>query len=213
MSYVLKSGVDILASSTLAFETGTIIKGYPNLSSSAGKLTVKNGAKLFFDGVSSSNLIFTSFYDDSTGGNADSAADSPSAADWYGIVVESGGRVQLKGFTLRYAGLQTGIGAGDNRAGINIDQGSGSVELALIENNFQNGIRLNGVNSFSVKNSTIRNHTEEALAQAAGVQAVGSTVNLEDITFSANDLDIRASGAYLVTCTNCGSPVTSPSPL
>lgn len=213
LPYVIEGIVDVSASSTLTFASQNIVKGYPNIGSSAGKLVVKNGAKLFFEGASASDLIFTSLYDDSVGGNADNAANTPSAGDWYGVVVESGGQVQLKGFTLRYAGLQTGIGAGDNRAGINVDTGSGIVESALIEKNFQNGIRLNSVNSFSVKNSTIRNHTEEGLAQAAGVQAIDSTINMDSITFSANDLDIRASGAYFVTCTNCGSPVTSPNPL
>lgn len=108
MPYVIKYSASVAASSTLTFEPQTVIKGYPNIASAIGALRIKEDAKIFFKGILPTDLIFTSFYDDSVGGDTDNATTTmPQAGDWIGIVVEEGGSLEMKGFSVQYA--ETGL--------------------------------------------------------------------------------------------------------
>ncbi|MBI1999523.1 MAG: hypothetical protein HYS74_02670 [Parcubacteria group bacterium] len=85
---------------------------------------------------------------------------------------------------------------------------------ALIENNYQYGMRLNGAANVSVSDTTIRNHTEKNIGTtAAGVYAENTSVSLSDITFSGNEIDVKGVGSNTISCTNCGSPTTDPADL
>ncbi|QQG46627.1 MAG: lamin tail domain-containing protein [Candidatus Niyogibacteria bacterium] len=216
LAYLIKNEVNVLASTTLAFEPQIVVKGHADFNNAAGKLTIKNGGKIFSNNSSASDLIFTSLYDDSAGGNTDNAVNIPLAGDWYGIVIEDGGILDMKGFTLRYAGGKTtGINT-DNKAGLWIAADAAKIDTAVTENNFQNGIRFAPTaNLFSVKNTTIRNHTQKVTGVAAGLRVVGADGTLENMTFSGNEKDIAASSGYSIDMSgcNCGSPSTDPNPL
>ncbi|MCH7883584.1 lamin tail domain-containing protein [Patescibacteria group bacterium] len=125
MPYVIKHSAKVVASSTLTFEPQTVIKGYPNIASAIGVLRIKNGAKIFFDGSLPTDLIFTSFYDDSIGGDTDNATTTmPQAGDWIGIVVEKGGSLEMKGFSVQYA-----------ETGLTVVDGSAILQDAIFANN------------------------------------------------------------------------------
>lgn len=212
LSYLVQGDVSVLASSTLAFGGGVVVKVYDNnIRSSIGKIIVKSGGKLFYDGINSNNLIFTSIHDDSVGGVVDSVTTSPSAGDWYGIEVENGGMVDMSGFTLSYAGAKTSV-SGNDKGGIKFAGGSSTSTIAnaLFDNNYQYGIRLEGGTNLIVNNTTFRNHTEQKVASSTAVWLFDSSIELQDIIFENNDLDIGAYGASTVSCLNCGTPTTNP---
>ncbi len=216
LAYLIKNEVNVLASTTLAFEPQIVVKGHADFNNAAGKLTIKNGGKIFSNNSSASDLIFTSLYDDSAGGNTDNAVNIPLAGDWYGIVIEDGGILDMRGFTLRYAGGKTTGVNTDNKAGLWIAADAAKIDTAVIENNFQNGIRFAPTaNLFSVKNTTIRNHTQKVTDNAAGLRVVGADGTLENMTFSGNEKDIAASSGYSIDLTNCncGGIITDPDPL
>src|SRR3989344_790299 len=76
------------ASSTLTIEPGVVIKFYND----AG-LSFNNGAKILAQGSVDDPIIFTSFYDDTYGGDTHGDAPStlPSPGDWYGVRINSPG--------------------------------------------------------------------------------------------------------------------------
>ena len=215
LPYILKQDVRIMSGAVLSFEPQVVVKGHVATNNYEGRLTVRNGGKLFFDGANASDLIFTSLYDDSVGGNSDNAVNTPSAGDWYGIFVDNGGTLDMKGFTLRYGGGMAG-GDGTDKAGIRVEGDIARIDTALIENNYQNGIRLaSSVDFFSIKNTTVRNHTLKTSEVAAGIRVIGTDGTLENMTFSGNEKDIKASSGYSIDMTNCncGTPTTDPNPL
>ena len=214
--YVVKSEFRVMSGAVLTFEPQTVTKGHADFNNLTGKLTVRNGAKIFFDGSSAGDLIFTSLYDDSVGGDADNATNTPAAGDWYGIFVDNGGILDMKGFTLRYAGAKTTGGGADSKAGIRAEGDLIKIDTALIEKNYQHGIRLSSsVDLFSIKNTTVRDHTQKISGTAVGIRIVGTDGVLENMTFSGNEVDIKASSGYSVdmSACNCGSPSTDPNPL
>ena len=105
---------------------------------------------------------------------------------------------------------------GTNKAGIRVEGDIAKIDTAIIENNYQNGIRLaSTVDLFSIKNTTIRNHTQKTSDVAAGIRVIGTDGSLENMTFSGNEIDIKASSGYSIDMSgcNCGSPSTDPNPL
>jgi len=125
MPYVIKNSAMIVASSTLTFEPGVVVKGYPNIGTAMGRLIIKDGAKLFFEGEASTDLIFTSFYDDSIGGDTDNATNtSPAAGNWDGIFLQRGAQMDMKGFSVYYA-----------KTGLTIVDASATLEDVIFANN------------------------------------------------------------------------------
>jgi len=207
LPYLLVNNGQVIANSTLAFENGVVVKGHDSNQSKTGKIVVKSDGRLFHGSSGAGDLVFTSMHDDTVGGAIDTATTSPSAGDWHGIEVESGGILDVSGFILRYAG---GRVTQNNTAGIKIEGGSGSIRNALFEKNFQNSIRFDEVSSFTIANTTFRDHTEEKTGKSTAVQIIDSTIALENIIFGNNNLDISAVGDSSATCENCGAPTTDP---
>jgi len=99
--YVLDGNVTVASSATLTIDPGVIVK----FNGTLRELRV-NGT-LSAVGTSGSHIVFTSYQDDSAGGdtNGDGAATSGAAGQWTDINVTSGnGNSQLKFAEVRYGG-------------------------------------------------------------------------------------------------------------
>jgi hypothetical protein len=99
--YVLDGNVTVAAGATLTIDPGVIVK----FNGTLRELRV-NGT-LAAVGTSGSHIVFTSYQDDSAGGdtNEDGAATAGAAGQWTDINVTSGnGNSQLKFAEVRYGG-------------------------------------------------------------------------------------------------------------
>jgi hypothetical protein len=108
--YVI-STTQISVSSTLTIEPGTIVKfkdiAYDNA------IQVGNSGKIIAIGTAAKPIVFTSYKDDSHGGdnNSDGSATSPARGDWGGIIINSND-CQFKYCTFMYGGEGPSVGSG-----------------------------------------------------------------------------------------------------
>ncbi|MEK7090633.1 MAG: right-handed parallel beta-helix repeat-containing protein, partial [Patescibacteria group bacterium] len=197
--YILDRQVLVTSGKALTFEPGVVFKGrygeFPQ-----GVLTIKDGGRVFYNGATSSEIIFTSFYDDSIGGDSDNSTTTPKAGDWTGIEVAVGGELDMSGFTIRYAG-EGRREFRETRAGLRITGGSATTTNALISTNKEFGVRVLGGGSLYMKDSHISDHVEEGGLAGVGLGVFDSTAVIENIDFSNNEINIKTEGAYSLTCT------------
>jgi len=204
LPYILNDTVSLGGGFVLSFEPGVVIKGDK---SGRSRFTVRDGGKILYNGSSADDVVFTSFYDDTIGGDVDNSPDlTPKFGDWYGIEILSGGFVDISGFTLRYAGMWGGIG--EDLGGIRIKGGEAIIRNALIENNYQYGIRIIDDGILDMIDSTIKDHVEQKNSNAVGIKINSSIVSLENIIFSNNKFDIGIAGSSTISCVNCGEYTT-----
>ena len=123
--YFVDGTQSVTASSTLTIEPGVVIKF--NAINKSG-LQFINGDKLSAVGSSANPIIFTSFYDDSYGGdtNGSVGSTSPSYGDWYGVRIDSPGTESIISRVLfRYGGwYYSGGGWTDSKANLYIANSS-----------------------------------------------------------------------------------------
>ena len=221
LPYLVQGTVTVAANSTLAFSTGIVVK-WDSGGVSYGLISVPSGATLYSSGTTASDLILTSIRDSSVGGTVSSGLSAALAGDWKGIEVAAGGRVNLSGFTLRYAGASATFGSpadsiykGAFKITGNTTTSSGSIAHALFDYNYQSGLNLDSVSSLGVSNTTFKNHTEENAGAASAVYALNSAATFSNITFSGNQRDGTGSGTNALTCSSCApsTPNTSPADL
>jgi hypothetical protein len=220
MPYLIKGTATLALNSTLVFDQGVVVKGWDSRQSDYGFLDVASGAKLYATSTSASDIIFTSVNDNSVGGVTESSSASSTVGDWRGIKVQAGGMLDLSGFTIRYAGSRgLNISNGDPDGAVtvvgNASANSGRIASAFFDQNGHIGLSLSSVSNFLLSGSTLKSHTKSQGGGANGtaIYSTGSTANFSDITFSSNTTDVRTSGTNTLTCTNCGTPVTSPANL
>ena len=217
LSYVVKGTVTVVADSTLEFGSGAVVKGWDSVQSKYGLISVESGGSLYTAGTTASDIVFTSIRDSSVGGEVKSGSAAPAAGAWKGISVDAGGSVNMSGFTMKYGGASAHLGSGKNGGAFKITgstaTSSGSISNALFSNNYQSGLNINTVSAFSVSSAAFEDHTAEYTDDSTGIYTVNSTATFSDLTFSGNNRDGVGSGTNTLTCTNCGSPNTSPADL
>ncbi|PIQ91567.1 MAG: hypothetical protein COV70_03005 [Parcubacteria group bacterium CG11_big_fil_rev_8_21_14_0_20_39_22] len=154
LPYLLAYDGYVAEDSTLTFESGVVIKGHDNRGSKAGQLVVNRaGARIYFDGDDSGDLVLTSMNDDSVGGTVDSDDTLPSGGDWDGISVDDGGEISLSGFTLKYAGGPT-TAFPIYRGAIIVGEDSAQAEISngIISDSSVAAIRIDGEGEISITN-------------------------------------------------------------
>jgi RHS repeat-associated protein len=182
--YKANCGITIPAGVTVTLQEGAFIK--------LGSYITVSGM-LRTQGTSTNPVIFTSAKDDSVGGdtNGDGNASSPVKGDWDGIMVQSGGRLEMTHAHVRYGGRDF---SGVNGA-VELSSGSSAVlDQVSVTDSGEHGVLIyfgysSSVQtaSLSITNSTIANNT------GTGIEVYG--IGIEDnITASVTGSNIYGNG-------------------
>ncbi len=170
--YVLDGNVRVNAGVTLTIEPGVIVK----FNGQFRTLTI-NGT-LNAVGTAADHIIFTSYQDDSAGGdtNGDGASTAGAPGQWYHTSIEGSGS-QLGYIDIRYGGYGSAQGYAPiyvygNGYGVTIDH-------AVISNNNQSAVVVGNRASATIKNSTLSNN-------AYGVYVNAGTASIDHTTISNN---------------------------
>lgn len=183
---MILGGVTVNSGVTLTINPGTVVK----FAGTNAQLII-NGT-LQVDGTTINRAHFTSYQDDSVGGdtNGDGSATIPKAGDWKHIQINSGSVGNFKYADVRYAGGYSGGGSG---AGVFNNGGALDFDNVSISSNFQYG--LSQASGFSiVKNSTFSNNKTPG-QQTAGVRATSGILYLTNNTFTSNGYAVDVAGA------------------
>ncbi len=173
----------VIASSTLAIENGTVIKGIDRQLNVDGNLVIS--------GNQPSDIIFTSLYDDTIGGdtNNDATSTQPTAGQFPGINISNTGSLVAKGFTMRYAGSVSYMG--NNAAGIFINNSVAQISNAVFNTNYPYAIRAVNSENITIENARFENHNHNGTwGTKSAIKIENSTTTLTSVTFENNVLGI-----------------------
>jgi len=210
--YIVNSNFSVASGTTLTIEAGTIIKAkisniYIDGPSIYGRLIV--------NGTSELPVNFTSYYDDSIGGdtNADGLLSAGAPGQWQGLYFKSGSEGDLNYVDLSYAGVG-GYGWG-NFVGIENDGGLLNIQNSNIHDNY--GVAPDGAGglitfgtgvynksgTLSVFDSSINNNLK-GIGALSGVTTISNTVleNNRDSTGRNRGYGIFAQGEGKMTLIN-----------
>lgn len=167
--------------SVLAIESGTIIKGL-------GKGLQVNG-RLSLNGENSGDIILTSLYDDTIGGDTDNTVNSPGPGDWFGINLSSNASLEGRGFTMRYAGSRSSNG--NDSAGLKMTAGLANITNALFNANYPYGIFAAAASELNISNSRFENHNYSGpWGTKAALAVFDSASTVANVSFINNSLGI-----------------------
>lgn len=192
----------VYASTTLAFEDGVVIK------SDNKNIVINDGGRVYHNGFSADDLIFTSYNDNSVSGTINPTASTSTIAQWGGFKVLSGGFVNLSGFTLRHAGADGKYGGNNITAGFRLF-GDNSITTMMtlsngvIENHGQFGVSASDGARFELSDITIKNQIDDLFSPASAVYLIDSDFVGERVNFEDNVLDIKLLGNSNWSCVDC----------
>jgi RHS repeat-associated protein len=171
--YVLNGNVTVAAGATLTIDPGVVVK----FNGTLRELRV-NGT-LSAVGTSSSHIVFTSYQDDSAGGdtNGDGTATQGQPGQWYRVSVTSGnGNSRLQYADVRYGSFGTSTPYSNGALYASTAGTSVLVEDSTISYGQASGILVNtGADvGFTVRRSTISNN------EGNGISAISGWVKVED---------------------------------
>lgn len=185
LPYVIKTySASVVAGSDLMIEKDVVMKSDKSLNIDGN---------LFINGEDPEDIIFTSLYDDSIGGDTNNDATSTSATpgQFPGIYVSSTGSLKAKGFTVRYAGSNAYMG--QNSGGIMIDGALVNISNALFDNNYPHGIYAVSSPNIIIENVSFENHNYiGSWGIKAGLAVYNSTTTLSNVSFKNNLLGIAS---------------------
>jgi hypothetical protein len=162
--YVVDGDLTITSTGALTIQAGTIVKIMPGF-----QILVQG--QLALQGVSGNSVIFTSYLDDTVGGDTDGSPALPAPFDWYGLTLNYGSGGATGSFqyaTVRYAGAgltienESGSTVSPpiahntfefNQIGLDLDAISGDIDSAVQANRFSKndvGLRARSANQGQV---------------------------------------------------------------
>ena len=180
--YVITGNITINSGVTLTIASSTVVKFSTTTPSSLtvnGTLNV-NGELNYQDSLR--QVFFTSMHDDLVRGdtNNNGTSTSPTAGDWGGVIVNSGGRANIKYTTIRYGGNAT-----SSYAQIYNNGGIVNISSSTVSNGYTYGIK-NSAGTTTVQYSDIG-------LNSYGIYKDGGSVS---ITSSSTIHDNTAYGVY-----------------
>ncbi|MBI4137701.1 MAG: right-handed parallel beta-helix repeat-containing protein, partial [Candidatus Sungbacteria bacterium] len=176
--YIVPNDLVISSDKTLLIEPGVVVKFY----TVSGAITV-NGV-LRAEGTAENPIVFTSFKDDSYGGdtNQDAEASSPQAGDWGRIKILGEGSL-IRHAIVRYGGNYDTRGM--SRALLRVENASTTVANSVFEYSGGYGVFYrNASGTFRANN--VRNNRALSTSQSTGMFAEHGTLDIIDNTFSNN---------------------------
>lgn len=178
----------VLAGATLTIQPGVVVKfGAPNASG------MRVDGRLIAQGTAAQPIVFTSYADDSAGGDTNGNGPSSGApGDWYGLVLTSGSQTAFDRVSVRYAGgyLINGNLDGWNEAQIEVKAGAQfTLTNSEVRAGGRMGVYLNGAGlTPTIQSVQIADHTNTEYAYRYAL--LQSTVNMQpayaNLTFSGN---------------------------
>ncbi|MEK7477979.1 MAG: hypothetical protein AAB645_01255, partial [Patescibacteria group bacterium] len=206
LPYVIKTyDANVVASSTLVIPSGVVLK--------ADKKLNVNGS-LNITGSSPGDVILTSIYDDSVGGDTtNNGSTTPQAGNGGWISVSNTGSLIGSGFTARYGGSHAY--GGNNSAWFYFDGSIGSVSNALFDNNYPYGIYAVNSPSLTIYDTSFTNHAFSGdWGTKAALATLTSTTTLSTVSFLNNVLGVLSSSlsTFIVNAVTFTNNIATTSP-
>ena len=182
--YIVRSpnfGSQVYVSSNLTIEPGVIVKFDGQFSG----LNISGSGSLNATGTEQENVIFTSYNDDTYGGdtNSDGNATMPKSGEWYAII--NNGTATFENATLSYGASNPGTAA------IFSYKNSLTVKHSTIRNGLYSGISLYNVSSAVIESNIIKDN-------GTGIRVErfvsGSVQKISNNTIVGNDVGAWVSG-------------------
>ena len=190
LPYLVNSNLSLNTNLTLSIPSGTVIKFM-----SSGRFIVEDDGTLDLQSTASTPIYFTSYRDDSIGGdtNQDGDVTSPSSGNWDGIHINDNDGTDLHHCVIRYGGY-------DSSGAVSVYECSPVIRDNVIEHSYY-GIEIFGdadtSSSFDpsypkITNNIIRNNTRAPVFQEGY-----SFPEYSGNTFTGNDYQAIMVRAYL----------------
>lgn len=191
-----KSPYLIPKTSTLSVGEGVLVNIEPGVVLKLGDgASINSNAKISVSGTVDRPIVFTSFFDDSYGGdtnsdglcepgNSSSTASCPSPGRWYGLFVSSKGSDSSFSNTIfRYGGLNYG----PKKGMITSDSASLNISDSIFEYSGSEGVVLKN-STGNIFGNIFRNNN--AISSAAGLNVSGGSFSIENNSFLLNSIGL-----------------------
>ena len=208
--YWVRDNITVTSGATLTIQPGTVVK----IGNYFHGLTIEGTLNAV--GTAASPVVFTSYADDSYGGdtNGDGAATQPARGNWAGLDFKDGSSGQLNYCRITYGGghwplVRTYVDdltvsnchLGESRIrGIQIHDSSPDISGNTFVGMGEHGVRIDGLSaskSFSLVDNTFENNQGGAVFAVLDDESV-------DITLSGNTASAGPFGGFLMTGTIAG---------
>ncbi|MDO8594229.1 MAG: lamin tail domain-containing protein [bacterium] len=196
-------GFTVASGITLTIPAGVVIKFV-----TANSPAMLIQGTIHSNGTAANPVVFTSFYDDTYGGdmNADGSTSSPQAGNWKRLLIDTTSTGSSFTNTLvRYGGGNNILDSVAKRGAVGVDTATATFDGLIVENSYFYGLGLLSSNS-TVVNSRFSTSTNSEVTPS-GVYISGGSPSISSSTFSGNYRGLTVESAPTATIT--GNTFTS----